>query len=178
MARPKSEIPQHLREAVIELHAQEVGKNEIERRLKTAGLTRYIIDRISREEDLQWDRTKTKAAVETLKVQGSAQRAVMADRFLTVSGQMLDKLNQPYQMPPYFNMRENDWAVYERPEPPAGEAHFYVKSADMAMKRHQELIEFDQQDESEEAKSLLGDLQDALKKYTGKEKPSEEEENN
>ncbi|MFE9642103.1 hypothetical protein ACFYOC_24070 [Nocardiopsis alba] len=173
--RPKMVISDAIREAVIELHAKEVGKNEIERRLKSNGLTRHMLDTISKEEGLQWDRSKTKKAVEQLKVKGQARRSLMADRYLEVAGDMLDKLNQPYQLQMLSN-KTGLWETYTRDTPPAIEAEKFVRASDVAMKRHQELIEFDKADESDEAKSLLGNLQDALNKYNGKNATTPEEE--
>ncbi|MET9797411.1 hypothetical protein [Nocardiopsis alba] len=174
--RPKMVIPDAMREAVIELHAKEVGKNEIERRLKSNGLTRHMLDTISKEEGLQWDRSKTKKAVEQLKIKGQAGRSLMADRYLRVAGDMLDKLNQPYQLQMLSN-KTGGWETYTRDTPPAIEAEKFVRASDVAMKRHQELIEFDQQDENEESKSLLGSINDVLKMYAKdkKDKTVEEE---
>lgn len=172
--RPRLEIPDSIRQAVIELHAQEVGKNEIQRRLKEHGLTRHMLDRISKEEDLQWNRKRTEKAVENLKIQAKGRRALMAERYLKKAADFLELTEQPYEMALLSN-KTGKWETYIRDTPPSAETLGFVKSSQIAMREHRDLVAFDQADQTEESKSLLDSLQGALDTYTKNNKQTEEE---
>ncbi|KAB2384740.1 helix-turn-helix domain-containing protein [Actinomadura montaniterrae] len=154
--RARRPVTQAERTAVAELHAQGLSRGAIARKLKRSADT---VGRIAADQGLTWDRSRTAKAVAAKQEDNRARRA-------RISAGLLDDAEWLRE-----RMRAESIQVVSTPKgpsqvllalPPARDTRDFMVAATSALKAHADLERIDSGSGADQAKSMLGQLGEAL----------------
>ena len=156
--RPRARrlVTQAERDRVAELHAQGLSRAAIARELDRPAVT---IGRIADDLGLTWDRTKTAAAAKALREDNRARRAELSRLLLDDAHRLRERL---------WSESEQVLSTPKGPArvvqalPPARDARDLMTAVTSAVKSHTDLERVDAGTGAETAKSMLGQLGEAL----------------
>ncbi|TCB97570.1 helix-turn-helix domain-containing protein [Micromonospora zingiberis] len=158
MAKPKPVGPEDYA-LVRELHAQDLSRNEIARRIGRSGRT---VSRIAAELELSFERgEQVKAATEARKIDARAKRAALANALLDDAERMRQQLWQPADYVDHGGKEyvRVDWTT---PEPTFADKLKITQSLGIMVDRAVKLDEYDADPGIDAAKSMLGALAKGL----------------
>lgn len=168
-ARP---VTQADKDRVKELHAEGMSRNDIGRALGRSGRT---ISRIAAELGLSFERAgATAAATEAKKIDAAARRAQLQVDALTSAQRLLDQMFAPTTV---FNFggKENDYNERRHDEPPFRDKQSIAIAMQALATTALRLAEYDKATGSEDEKSMLVDLRNALITVRAHKPPPDEE---
>ncbi|MEV2249393.1 helix-turn-helix domain-containing protein [Streptomyces sp. NPDC050147] len=142
------------REAVRELHAQSLGRNEIARRLNRSPRT---ISVIAAELHLTFDTTMTEDATRARVAQLAEKRAILADALTDDALRLSAQLWQPATI--YnFGGKDNTYEEKQVDEPPASDKRQLITAATAAAAQSLRLVPPSEDGGAEQARSMVGQL--------------------
>ncbi|MFE6225471.1 helix-turn-helix domain-containing protein [Streptomyces sp. NPDC057854] len=123
-------------QAVRDLHAQGLGRNEIARRLDRGTRT---ISVIAARLNLEFECTRTEKATQHRKAQLAEKRAILADALLDDALRLTERLWEPAKV---FNIggKDNKYTEQDVPEPPAADKRALMAAATAAAAQSLRLV--------------------------------------
>lgn len=146
-------------DAVKQLHAQGLGRNEIARRIKRGERT---VSRLAAEQGLSFDRAgATAAATAAKKADAASRRARLQVDALEAAERLLEQMFQP-ALVYNFGGKENSYESRTLNEPPFADKRSIAVALQALTNTAIRLAEYDKATNVDQAKSMLGDLAGAL----------------
>jgi hypothetical protein len=144
--------------AIIRLHGQGYGRNDIARAVGCPGAS---VSGICAQLGLSFDRSKVRAATAARVADAKAMRAALQVRLLEEADARLDELYEPVLV---FNFggRDNTYAEQTLAQPTIEQKLKLTQAASTAITQALKLAEFDQDDGASEGRSLIGALAERL----------------
>ncbi|TDC81893.1 helix-turn-helix domain-containing protein [Micromonospora sp. KC606] len=139
---------------VRELHAQDLSRNEIARRINRSGRT---VSRIADELGLDFERTRTRAATEAKVVDARAKRAALANDLLDDAARLRQQLWEPAHYVDHGG-KEYDRVDWTMNEPTFADKLKIMQAVGIAADKSVRLDEYDADPGIDAAKSMLGAL--------------------
>ncbi|MFE1349332.1 helix-turn-helix domain-containing protein [Streptomyces sp. NPDC058757] len=123
-------------QAVRDLHAQGLGRNEIARRLDRGTRT---ISVIAARLNLEFECTRTEKATQHRTAQLAEKRAILADALMDDALRLTERLWEPAKV---FNIggKDNKYTEQEVPEPPAADKRALMAAATAAAAQSLRLV--------------------------------------
>lgn len=124
-------IPEEIRAAVVRLHSQGKGCNQIARELKIAAAS---VSKIARRAGLAFDRTATELATRARTIDLAEMRTTLLRKMAVASSEMLDELDGPYLVYS-FGGRENTYEEHLLDTPPVEVRRSAITTAGLTVDR-------------------------------------------
>jgi hypothetical protein len=139
-----------------DLAASGTARNDIARRLgiSAATVTKYAPAG-------SFDRSATEAAVKAHKIDASARRAILAERFAEEAERLLDDMRAGHLAFGWYG-KDGDYRYRQLDEPPPADKRALMAAAATAIDRHLRLVDHDSDGGLDEARSVLDGFMDAV----------------
>ncbi|WP_433465717.1 helix-turn-helix domain-containing protein [Spirillospora sp. CA-128828] len=144
------------RDRIAQLHAEGKTRNDIAREL---GRSQSTITKVARELGLTFDRTATAAATKAKQLDAKARRAQLKLDLLDDAERLRLRLWEPTTV---VLSTPKGPAEVRLPLPPARDARDIMGAVQAAVRSHVDLDRLDVSDGADNAKSMLGQLGEAL----------------
>lgn len=134
-------------------------RNQIAREVE--GVSAATVTKIAREEGFEFDRSMTELAVAAAQIDAKLTRARVAKMLLLRAEESLEKMDAPHS---YWNWdKDGKFDLRIMPEPTPADQRQYMTIAAIGVQRHAELERIDATAPVEEAKSVVGNLFEAIR---------------
>ncbi|MFJ4847552.1 helix-turn-helix domain-containing protein [Streptomyces sp. NPDC088733] len=164
MARPPyghsvDPLPEEERDQIRALHAAGLGRNEIARQLGRSGRTITVV---AHDMGLTFDRAATEAATKARMADLAEKRTILAEALTDDALRLTEQLWQPTVV---FNIggKDNTYTEEHVAQPPADAKKNLVAAAGMAIDRSLRLLPAGNDDGTDAARSLVGEIMSGLK---------------
>lgn len=146
------------RERIRALHAAGKSLHAIHQAL---GRSKSTISRACEQMGLTFDRARTAAAAKAVQTDAKALRASTSHRLLLKANELLDQMDAPHLVW-NFGGRDNTYNEHTLDKPPTGDLRNLMSAAGTALDKHIALERVDTDSGVDAAKSVLGQLGEAL----------------
>lgn len=143
---------------ILDLHATGTTRNDIARQ---TGRAQATVTKIVHDAGLSFDRASTEAATKARQADFRSRRAEISDRLLHKVVELLEQMDQPH-LAFSFGGRDNTYAEHVLPKPATGDLRNLMQTASTAIGRHIDLERVDTESGAADARSMLGQLGEAL----------------
>lgn len=168
---PGGMLPAEFHDRIRELHAEGCGRNEIAREI---GRAPVMVSRTAEQLGLTFDRAKIQAAAKARHADIEERRSLLAERFVTIAEDCLDRIYQP-TIVYSFGGKDNTYEEHEFDEAPVTERVKLLTSAAIAVDKSLKLAPAEESTGLDAAKSMLGSLGEALTAFSRAEDEREAE---
>ncbi len=151
-----------------ELHSRGLGRNDIARELQRSPST---VTKLARAAGVTFDRTATAAATAAKQLDNRARRAALESGLLDDAEYLRGKLRKPYTVWAFGGIA-NEFNTAELDEPDAKATRELMSAVAQAVTSSVALAKVDQDAGVDHARSVLGQLGDALRQVAGEPEPS------
>ncbi|MCZ4510412.1 hypothetical protein O3Q52_19910 [Streptomyces sp. ActVer] len=154
-----------------ELHAQGLGRNAIAREM---GFAPVMVSRTAEHLGLTFDRSQIQAAADARRADVEERRSILAERFVTIAEDCLDRIYQPATVYS-FGGKDNTYEEHEFDEAPVAERVKFLTGAAIAVDKSLKLAPPQESSGLDAAKSMLGSLGEALTAFSRAEDEREQQ---
>jgi transposase-like protein len=140
-------LPDDKRAAILDDIKAGKSRNEIARE---HGVGAGTVTKIAQQNDLAFDRSKTKNATEAARVDNAALRASTSRRFLEKANHLLDQMEQPH-VAFNFGGKDNTYNEKRLDKPPVSDLRNLMTAAAVAVDKHLVIEKHDHSGDSQAA---------------------------
>ncbi|AUS31700.1 helix-turn-helix domain-containing protein [Rhodococcus qingshengii] len=127
------------------------------------GRSKQTVSRYAKSLGLEWDRATTAKAAEAVHVDNKARRVALEERLLVEAQKIMDQLWEPTVVFA-FGGKDNTYEEHTLTQPTFGDQKAIVQTATTAIRESTRLHEMNAGQNTDHAKSMLVQMQEALLK--------------